>query len=487
MYMKTALKNNIEKTLSALLFIVMCLYTCQTYAQMMNMTPYDLPIPDSLRLATDKRMTKEQAIYDINALIYTVSEVHPNMYAMCNQGEFMSRVNAIEQEMPDTLTRATLYKYVAPLLALLGDGHTHVFPPYNDILTKTVLRFPLQVDVDNQSGKITARYSLFGIPKGAEITEINGVSSAAIIANLLQYVSGERRFFRLMKLKDYFSALFQLCYYADKYTIKYIWKNNIKETILKGATFDEIRAEKKKVEKATGKLLETKKQEQKHFEYQLLEGGRVALMSFNDCTDPSGMTVFLDSMITEINAKKVQNLIIDVRKNDGGDSRIGDLIFERISKVPFQQFGKAFMRITPTTQRLLKNVYGDKFLSPTGLYLENEDSLNVPLNDKTRCYNGKVWLLTSNYTFSSAASFSWAFKYFNMGKVVGEETGGMNVCFGDVLEYRLPISQLYCYISYKRFWQYGADETDIHGTIPDIAVPADKALETTLQLIRNKK
>lgn len=81
--MKTALKNNIEKTLSALLFIVMCLYTCQTYAQMMNMTPYDLPIPDSLRLATDKRMTKEQAIYDINALIYTVSEVHPNMYAMC--------------------------------------------------------------------------------------------------------------------------------------------------------------------------------------------------------------------------------------------------------------------------------------------------------------------------------------------------------------------------------------------------------------------
>ncbi|MGP1553221.1 MAG: S41 family peptidase [Prevotella intermedia] len=353
------MKNNFEKTLSALLFIVMCLYTCQTYAQMVNMTPYDSPVPDSLRLAPDGRMTKEQAIYDLNALVYTVSEVHPNMYAVCNQGEFMSRVNAIEQEMPDTITRATLYKYVAPLLALLGDGHTHVFPPYNDILTKTVLRFPLQ--------------------------------------------------------------------------------------------------------------------------------GRVALMSFNDCTDPSGMTVFLDSMITEINAKKVQNLIIDVRKNDGGDSRIGDLIFERISKVPFQQFGKAFMRITPTTQRLLKNAYGDEFLSPTGLYLENEDSLNVPLNDKARCYNGKVWLLTSNYTFSSAASFSWAFKYFNMGKVVGEETGGMNVCFGDVLEYRLPISQLYCYMSHKRFWQYGTDETDIHGTIPDIAVSADKALETTLELIRKEK
>ena len=122
--MKTALKNNFEKTLLVLLPIVMCMYARQTYAQMVNMTPYDSPVPDSLRLAPDGRMTKEQAIYDLNALVYTVSEVHPNMYAVCNQGEFMSRVNAIEQEMPDTLTRATLYKYVAPLLALLGDGHT---------------------------------------------------------------------------------------------------------------------------------------------------------------------------------------------------------------------------------------------------------------------------------------------------------------------------------------------------------------------------
>ncbi len=253
--MKTALKNNFEKTLSVLLLIVMCMYARQTYAQMVNMTPYDSPVPDSLRLAPDGRMTKEQAIYDLNALVYTVSEVHPNMYAVCNQGEFMSRVNAIEQEMPDTLTRATLYKYVAPLLALLGDGHTHVVPPYNDILTKTVLRLPVQVDVDNQSGKITTLYSIYGIPKGAEITEINGVSSSDIVANLLQYVSGERHFFRLMILKNYFNTLFQLCYSADKYAIKYLWKDKIKETTLKGATFDEIRAEKRKPKRLQGKHL----------------------------------------------------------------------------------------------------------------------------------------------------------------------------------------------------------------------------------------
>lgn len=83
--MKTALKNNFEKTLSALLLIVMCLYAHRSYAQMVNMTPYDLPVPDSLRLVSDGKMTKEQAVYDLESLVYTLSEVHPNMFAMCNQ------------------------------------------------------------------------------------------------------------------------------------------------------------------------------------------------------------------------------------------------------------------------------------------------------------------------------------------------------------------------------------------------------------------
>ena len=162
--MKAALKNNFEKTLSALLFIVMCLYTCQTYAQMVNMTPYDSPVPDSLRLAPDGRMTKEQAIYDLNALVYTVSEVHPNMYAVCNQGEFMSRVNAIEQEMPDTLTRATLYKYVAPLLALLGDGqHTRVSTlqrhTYKDCSTLSIAGRCGQPEWQNNSSLFSIRHS----------------------------------------------------------------------------------------------------------------------------------------------------------------------------------------------------------------------------------------------------------------------------------------------------------------------------------------
>ncbi|MCH5222378.1 MAG: hypothetical protein J1F05_08680, partial [Muribaculaceae bacterium] len=98
-------------------------------------------------------------------------------------------------------------------------------------------------------------------------------------------------------------------------------------------------------------------------------------------------------------------------------------------------------------------------------------------------YNGNVYLLTSNQTFSSAASFAWAFKGCKMGKVIGEETGGMNVSYGDILPYSLPISKLTTYIPFKRFWQLRADENDIHGTLPDINVPSSEALTKALDII----
>ena len=112
------------------------------------------------------------------------------------------------------------------------------------------------------------------------------------------------------------------------------------------------------------------------------------------------------------------------------------------------------------------------------------DSLIPPLTKEEGHYEGSVYLLISHHTFSSAGSFAWAFKEFGMGTVIGEESGGMNVSFGDIIYYKLPVSGLSCTISFKRFWQYGADEKEIHGTLPDYAVPQEDALAKAFQLIK---
>ena len=63
----------------------------------------------------------------------------------------------------------------------------------------------------------------------------------------------------------------------------------------------------------------------------------------------------------------------------------------------------------------------------------------------------------------------------------------MNVSYGDNIYYRLPVSGLTCSISHKRFWQFHADERNIHGTIPDIAVPAADALDVALKAVEKKR
>ena len=96
-------------------------------------------------------------------------------------------------------------------------------------------------------------------------------------------------------------------------------------------------------------------------------------------------------------------------------------------------------------------------------------------------------MLISHATFSAGVDCTMEFKESHIGKIIGQETGGMNACYIDCLDYRLPHSSLDCNISYKHFIYAGADEGQTHGVLPDHEVPAQDALEYTLKLINTKQ
>jgi len=216
------------------------------------------------------------------------------------------------------------------------------------------------------------------------------------------------------------------------------------------------------------------------YTFRILKDKPIAIMNFDACQDEKGMEVFADSMFSTLREKDIKDLVIDIRYNGGGNSRVGDVLLKHISPEPFAQFGKTYIRVTQTTQSLSGKRYEE-----TGEFCYPEDiSKRKKALSPSKRFNGNVYLLTSHTTFSSASSFAWAFKTFHCGTVVGEETGGMSVHYGDVLTYTMPHSHLSCNISHKRFWQPGADENDIHGVIPDIICPQEEALNTTLQMIK---
>ena len=122
-----------------------------------------------------------------------------------------------------------------------------------------------------------------------------------------------------------------------------------------------------------------------------------------------------------------------------------------------------------------------------GIKTINRGSRMIKLKKNDLRFDGNVYLLISHRTFSSAASFSWAFKYFEMGTVIGEESGGMAVCFGDIIHQQLPYSKINYWVSYKKFYMYGATDENNHGTIPHYIVPSENAMDYTIELIQKQK
>lgn len=438
---------------------------------------FENPDPQFIKKAASGRLSKAQAVFDIDALVYGLSQVHPDIFSVCRQEDFFRAVNRAKASLPDSVTPMQLYQAAAPVVAMIGDGHTNLNFPFNSVFTKELKRFPVFVKVlTDRSMTCTASLDSI-IPRGSKILSINKISADSLINSMLPYVSGEREHFRIARISTMFPALFQMLYPADVYEVVYkpAGARKALSHVFPAATFEEI-------DKRCDFPRSGKKYERYSFEIDSINN--VAVMDFREFSDVRGMEQFADSMFTELRNKGIGNLIIDIRNNGGGQSAVGDVLLRYFSPEPFVQMDKTVVRVTPLTARLA----GEAGAEPRFVLYEKTPSEFIqPRSIEDGFYTGRVYLLTSNKTFSSAGSFAWAFKECGMGKVIGEETGGMNVCYGDILGYRLPVSKLSATISFKRFWQLRADENDIHGTMPDVSVPAEEALDAAMKLVRKNK
>lgn len=438
---------------------------------------FENPDPQFIKKAASGRLSKAQAVFDIDALVYGLSQVHPDIFSVCRQEDFFRAVNRAKAALPDSVTPMQLYQAAAPVVAMIGDGHTNLYFPFNSVFTKELKRFPVFADVMTDRSLVCTSSLDSIIPRGSKILSINKISADSLINSMLPYVSGEREHFRIARINTMFQALLLMLYPADEYEVVYkpAGAKKALSHIFPAVTWGEI-------DKRCDFPRSGKKYERYSFEIDSINN--VAVMDFREFSDVRGMEHFADSMFTELRNRGIGNLIIDIRNNGGGQSAVGDVLLRYFSPEPFVQMDKTVVRVTPLTARLA----GEAGAEPRFVLHEKAPSEFIqPRSIEDGFYTGRVYLLTSNKTFSSAGSFAWAFKECGMGKVIGEETGGMNVCYGDILGYRLPVSKLNATISFKRFWQLRADENDIHGTMPDVAVPAADALDAAMKLVRKNK
>ncbi|MBQ0084933.1 MAG: hypothetical protein KBS65_01680 [Prevotella sp.] len=475
-----------------------------------------------------QNISRSQAIADIDTLLYTLTEVHPNLYDKISRSDLNDKIvnlkaglqglcqreessliefssaaearlcqgscqraessshefsSAAEARLcQDSIYAIELYGLIAPIVAQIGDAHTTMVLPYRDVMLKVGKYIPVYPTIDNNTGKIYVKASVGNlVPYDSEIVSINDVSAKEMKDRMLMFVGGEREFFRLSMIDNNIMGLFHYLFAAQEYAITYIEPGSKEK---KSITLKPVEANKLNSELVLSPKIMRLMSEHgsgEPYSFRIIDDKPVAVMNFDACQDVNGMKAFADSMFTELRKRDIKHLIIDMRYNGGGNSAVGDVLLSYIAPKPFAQYGKTLIKVKPTTIALT----GNRYEKPgTLLYPEDPDSRHEPLPIAQR-FAGNVFLLTSHTTFSSASSFAWAFKEAGCGMIIGEETGGMSVHYGDVVSFKLPNSGLVINVSHKRFWLPGADENDIHGVLPDILCPQEHALETAIDCIDN--
>ena len=176
---------------------------------------------------------------------------------------------------------------------------------------------------------------------------------------------------------------------------------------------------------------------------------------------------------------KAKNLIIDVRHNGGGGLAEMNLIFAELFAKPTTL---VVMDIRRAVEEKHGAIFGDddplmrKVSAPETII--RREHFATPAAKQSGLKDAKVFLLTSNKTFSAAEHLSLSLKRTRRATLIGEATGG-GAHFGGMV----PMGSGYAaFIPAGRTFDPDTGQSwEGTGVAPDIAVPADTALDEALR------
>lgn len=446
---------------------------------------------DIARGQDQRKYTPQEMRQDIDSMVKYLQDVHPNPFYKYPQSSFLKDVNRLKAKLNKNMDKVGFYLNVQPLLGNLDDGHTdfHILQFYN---SSNPLVLPYNVKLSTQQPFITCTGAFKGVtaqlPAGAHIISINNIPAQKIVNDIIDLNTGENRLFRAefgaTRFYFYLEALYKA---RGVYHIKYKYQGSVKQVTLKGI-------HKNVLDKMAAGQSAGKGSSNPVYSLELVNDGHDAIINFRSF-DWDGFKGFADSAFKVIKEKQIKNLVINLINDGGGDSDVGDALFQYLLDKPFTQYAKVLEKNSqPLKQRLLEHRIAKTLDSADKLLLSRPNgSLDTVYCDQNRIegnplrFNGPVIVLVNLETYSSAADFAQCFKYYKRGIIIGEETGGLIKSYGDIVTVHLPNSGLELTVSSKLYYNVGANENDWQGVVPDIKSAPEKAVQRALDYIRDKK
>lgn len=211
------------------------------------------------------------------------------------------------------------------------------------------------------------------------------------------------------------------------------------------------------------KLNRYEKEQLPFFAYEIKKEDDLAVLTLNSCQYNAEYHKELLIFFKEVATQNIKNIALDLRRNGGGDSRVIDEFLHYINVHRIKGYG-SFVRYSHDARIKTKVL---KFGSET---FPRSAKNNEKIDQQELLFSGRLFVLTSPNTFSSANMFAAVLQDNGIAMIVGEPTGNKPSCYGHPLSFQMPRTGIYFKISHKQFFRPDSSFDQIDAVYPDVEV-----------------
>jgi hypothetical protein len=396
-------------------------------------------------VSAQKLLTAAQLQADFVMLQRAYKTLHPGLYKYADSATIDRYFADCQRELNHDQSLTDAYLSIMKLTARFKCGHSYPNFYNQEREVKALFERPNALPfwfrlVENRM--IVTQTADAAVPVGMEVTAINGVPVVGIIRAMLPLVradgSNDGKRLNLLQVggqrHEYFDVLLPMLFPTNTpvFSLKINDLRNKKTAVV--VVNSVLHSDRDTRIKAT---LPPDRDSTATFRWLDDKTALMQINTFANWNNSFKFGKFYNAAVTEFNQRKGQNLIVDIRKNEGGDSWNGKQLIRHLITKPIvineQQDCWAYVSIDSSLSQYIDNQWayqwryrnaGDFVRLPGGQFRGKKDGKGQQLDPHDNHLTGRVFLLTSATNSSAAWQFATVMHEHNLATLVGQETGG---------------------------------------------------------------
>lgn len=476
--------------------------------------------PASAASPEKERFSPDVVRADLQEMYEKLQASHYDLFARRPKAEYDAKLAEMLRSIDRPMTLLEVEIAFQKFAAYGRVAHSRVdlpadaFAPYHEGKGKIL---PLAVRVIEEAGGAALYVAQNAsenprVAPGDRLLEVDGEKAAALVARLESNISADNAYLAHTQLEPRFALMLWL-EKGEKEEFKLRLQRGQEapfEVVLRARTRPEIQAARERLPKVADLDWDLR-------EAKMLDGGIAYLRpgpSYDNrpeapnMWDPTAFHQFIDDAFRRFLAAGAKKLLIDLRKNPGGDDSFSNRMIAWFADEPFR-FAKEFkIKVSEaatasngkrlaeleastgnadnTSRRLAAAYAGQKNGALVGYEIPE-----TPPREGER-FKGQVYLLIDRQSYSNTANVAALVQDYGFGKILGEETSDLATTYGAMEQFQLSRTGITVGFP-KGLILRPSGKLDPRGVIPDIAIESpllpsadDPMLKKALEIVRKE-